>query len=293
MHVVFEKFETNPGHSFFVNDLIVNHFLSPIHYHPQIEITYIIQGTGMCFAGESVQPYQPGEIVILGDNIPHAFISSRDHYNTEKPIISRAINILFSKEMFGDTFLSMPENQFINSVFSDAKRCIRFSRKKSSELTSLIIKLSTTKGFERLDLLLQILYYMDSSEDKEFLNVPYLSYDINKEDMKRINKIYEYVFANYHNYISLKTIAEISNLSPQSFCRYFKNRTNKTFSKFLAEIRIGQASKLLKEDNKTVTDICYEVGFNHFSSFNKQFKNIMGTTALKYKKIQISSENAL
>jgi AraC-like DNA-binding protein len=285
MHVVFEKFETNPGHSFFVNDLIVNHFLSPIHYHPQIEITYIIQGTGMCFAGESVQPYQPGEIVILGDNIPHAFISSRDHYNTEKPIISRAINILFSKEMFGDTFLSMPENQFINSVFSDAKRCIRFSRKKSSELTSLIIKLSTTKGFERLDLLLQILYYMDSSEDKEFLNVPYLSYDINKEDMKRINKIYEYVFANYHNYISLKTIAEISNLSPQSFCRYFKNRTNKTFSKFLAEIRIGQASKLLKEDNKTVTDICYEVGFNHFSSFNKQFKNIMGTTALKYKKM--------
>jgi AraC-like DNA-binding protein len=285
MHVVFEKFETNPGHSFFVNDLIVNHFLSPIHYHPQIEITYIIQGTGMCFAGESVQPYQPGEIVILGDNIPHAFISSRDHYNTEKPIISRAINILFSKEMFGDTFLSMPENQFINSVFSDTKRCIRFSRKKSSELTSLIIKLSTTKGFERLDLLLQILYYMDSSEDKEFLNVPYLSYDINKEDMKRINKIYEYVFANYHNYISLKTIAEISNLSPQSFCRYFKNRTNKTFSKFLAEIRIGQASKLLKEDNKTVTDICYEVGFNHFSSFNKQFKNIMGTTALKYKKM--------
>jgi len=285
MHVVFEKFETNPEHSFFVNDLIVNHFLSPIHYHPQIEITYIIQGTGMCFAGESVQPYQPGEIVILGDNIPHAFISSRDHYNTEKPKISRAINILFSKEMFGDTFLSMPENQFINSVFSDAKRCIRFSRKKSSELTSLIIKLSTTKGFERLDLLLQILYYMDSSEDKEFLNVPYLSYDINKEDMKRINKIYEYVFANYHNYISLKTIAEISNLSPQSFCRYFKNRTNKTFSKFLAEIRIGQASKLLKEDNKTVTDICYEVGFNHFSSFNKQFKNIMGTTALKYKKM--------
>jgi AraC-like DNA-binding protein len=293
MHVVFEKFETNPGHSFFVNDLIVNHFKSPIHYHPQIEITYIIQGTGMCFAGESVQPYQPGEIVILGDNIPHAFISSRDHYNMDKPKISRAINILFSKEMFGDTFLSMPENQFINSVFSDAKRCIRFSRKKSSELTSLIIKLSTTKGFERLDLLLQILYYMDSSEDKEFLNVPYLSYDINKEDMKRINKIYEYVFANYHNYISLKTIAEISNLSPQSFCRYFKNRTNKTFSKFLAEIRIGQASKLLKEDNKTVTDICYEVGFNHFSSFNKQFKNIMGTTALKYKKIQISSENAL
>lgn len=285
MHVVFEKFETNPEHSFFVNELNVKHFESPIHFHPQIEITYIIQGTGMCFAGESVQAYQPGEIVIIGDNIPHAFISSRDHYDMETPRISRAINILFSKEMFGTTFLSMPENQFLNNVFSDAGRCIKFSGKESSELSGLIIRLSTKKGFERLDLLLQTLYYINSSEHKEYLNTPNLSYETNKKDMERINKVYEYVFANYFNNISLETVADIANLAPHSFCRYFKQRTKKTFSRFLAEVRVGQACKLLVENRKSVKDICYDVGFNHFSSFNKRFKSIIGTTAVKYKKM--------
>ncbi len=285
MHVVFEKFETNPEHSFFVNKLNVNYFKSPIHFHPQIEITYIIKGTGMRFARESVQPYQPGEIVIIGDNIPHAFISSRDHYDMGIPKISKAINILFSKEMFGDTFLSMPENQFLNNVFSDAGRCIKISGKGSSELSGLIIGLSTKRGFERLDLLLQILYYIDRSEHKEYLNTLNLSYEINKKDMERINKVYEYVFANYFNNISLETIADITNLAPNSFCRYFKQRTKKTFSQFLAEVRVGQACKLLIDNQKSVKDICYDVGFNHFSSFNKRFKSIMGTTALNYNKM--------
>jgi len=285
MHIVFEKFETNQEHSFFVNELNVNHFKSPIHFHPQIEITYIIKGTGMRFAGESVQPYQPGEIVIIGDNIPHAFISSRDHYDTENPKISQAINILFQKEMFGDTFLSMPENQFLNNIFSDARRCIKISGQGSSDLSSLLIELSIKKGFERLNLLLQILYYIDHSEHKGYLNTPNISYETNKKDMERINKVYEYVFANYFNIISLDTIADISNLAPHSFCRYFKQRTKKTFSQFLAEVRIGQACKLLVENRKSVKDICYDVGFNHFSSFNKRFKSIMGTTALNYKKM--------
>jgi AraC-like DNA-binding protein len=139
-------------------------------------------------------------------------------------------------------------------------------------------------GFERLNLLMQLLYEIDRWEYKEYLNAPNLSYETNIKDVERINKVYEYVFANYNKHISLAKIADLTNLVPQSFCRYFKQHTNKTFSQFLAEVRIGQACKLLAENKKTVIDIAYEVGYNHFSSFNKQFKTIMGTTALKYKK---------
>ena len=285
MHVIFEKFEANPEHSFFVKDLTIDHFTSPLHFHSQIEITYIIKGTGMCFAGESVQPYQPGEIVIFGENVPHAFISSREHYDMGNPEISRVIYILFPKNMFGKRFLSMPENKFLKNLFLDASRCIKFQGKEVSGLSGLIFGIAAKKGFERLDLLLQVLHNMESSEHKEYLNAPDLSYVSNKKDVERINKVYEYVFANYYNNISLETIAGITDLVPQSFCRYFKQHTKKTFSKFLAEVRVGQACKLLKENKKSVTDICYEVGFNHFSSFNKQFRNIMGTTALKYKKM--------
>ncbi len=285
MHVVFEKFEANPQHSFFVNDLTMDYFKSPLHFHPQIEITYMINGSGICFAGESVQPYGPGELTILGENVPHAFISGREHYNLEKPVKSRAINILFQKEMFGDTFVSMKENQFLKNIFLDANRCFKLSGNEVSSLSDLMFKMVTKKGFERLDLLMNILFLLEKSEYKEYLNAPNLSYVTNKTDAERINKVYEYVFSNYYKSISIESIAEITNLVPQSFCRYFKQKTNKTFSKFLTEVRIGQACKLLAENRSSVLDICYDVGFNHFSSFNKQFKNIMGSTALNYKKM--------
>ena len=285
MHVVFEKFEANPEHSFYVNDLTIDHFISPLHFHPQIEITYIVKGTGMRFAGESVQPYQSGDITVLGKNVPHAFISSKEHFDIKESGVSRAIYLLFREEMFGETFLSMPENKFLKDLFSDVSRCIKVTGKEAYDFSDLMFGIVENKGFKRLNLLIQLLYNINNSNHKEFLNAPDLSYETNKKDMERINKVYEYVFANYHKNIYLETIADISNLVPQSFCRYFKQHTNKTFSKFLAEVRIGQACKLLAENTKSVKDISYDVGYNHFSSFNKQFKSIMGTTALKYKKM--------
>ena len=285
MQAVFEKFDTNPEQSFFVNELSMNHFDSPLHFHPQIEITFIIEGTGIRFAGESVQPFQPGEIVLICEKIPHAFMSSKEHYDLEKPKVSRAIFTLFSKEMFGEKFLSLPENQFLQRIFSDANRCLKVSGKEAFELHGFMHGLAETKGFKRLDLLMQILYHMECSNHKDYLNSPDISYENNLKDVNRINKVYKYVFTNYSNNINLKSTAEIANLTPQSFCRYFKQHTKKTFSTFLAEVRIGQACKLLVENNKSVKDISYDAGFNHFSSFNKQFKSIMGTTALQYRKM--------
>ena len=285
MHVVFEKFEANPGHSFYVTDLMIDHFRSPLHFHPQIEITYMINGSGLRFAGESVQTYQPGEIVLLGENVPHAFISGREHYKEKNPAMSRAIYLLFRKEMFGNQFLNMPENSFLQQIFGDANRCIKIRDNEQGLFIHLMTAIVKRKGFERLDSLLQLLYEMNTSEEKEYLNVPDLSYETNLKDVERINKVYEYVFANYQRNISLTIIADISNLVPHSFCRYFKQHTNKTFSRFLSEVRISQACKLLLESERSIKDIAYDVGYNHFSTFNKQFRKIMGTTAFKYKKL--------
>jgi AraC-like DNA-binding protein len=285
MNVIFEKFEPNPEHSFYVNDLTIDHFLSPLHYHPEIEITYMIQGSGLRFAGESVQTYYPGEIVIIGENIPHAFISGQEHYREKDPTTSRSIYLLFQKDMFGKSFLEMPENSFLPLLFSEATRCIKVRDDKDKKFFKLITGIASQKGFPRLGLLLQLLYEIFISEEKEYLNVPDLSYKSNLKDVERINKVYEYVFANYQKDIRLETVAEITYLVPQSFCRYFKQHTNKTFSRFLSEIRISQACKKLLESRKSVKDIAYEVGYNHFSTFNKQFRKIMGTTALQYRKL--------
>jgi AraC-like DNA-binding protein len=100
----------------------------------------------------------------------------------------------------------------------------------------------------------------------------------------RINIIYDYSLKNFKRSIQLEEIAHVANISPNSFCRYFKSRTRKTYSQFLIEVRVGHACKLLIENNISIKQLCYESGFNNFTSFHKYFKMITGKSPLNYQR---------
>ena len=90
--------------------------------------------------------------------------------------------------------------------------------------------------------------------------------------------------SNFHREISLQEIANVSHMSPTAFCRYFKSRTQKSFTQFLNELRVGHASKLLHDKSYSISDVCYESGFNNFTNFNKFFKAITKETPSNYRR---------
>jgi len=79
-------------------------------------------------------------------------------------------------------------------------------------------------------------------------------------------------------------------MTRQSFCRYFKNKTRKTYIQFLMEVRIGHACRLLVEDEKNVKEISYDCGYNNISHFNHQFKLITKKKPLEYKRDYLKSQ---
>jgi AraC-like DNA-binding protein len=86
--------------------------------------------------------------------------------------------------------------------------------------------------------------------------------------------------------ISLETISEVANMTKNAFCKYFKKRTNKTYFRFLNELRIEHACKLLIDDNDmAIADIAYKSGFKNLSNFNRQFKFIKGINPNKFRKL--------
>ena len=107
---------------------------------------------------------------------------------------------------------------------------------------------------------------------------------IQASDLHRLNDVLDYLMKNFRNEIKLEEIAETANMSPTSFCRYFKSRTNKTVFQFINEIRIGHAHKLLVETQYNMDQMCFESGFINVSSFFKQFKAITGKTPSKFRK---------
>jgi AraC-like DNA-binding protein len=96
--------------------------------------------------------------------------------------------------------------------------------------------------------------------------------------MERFNDVYQFLLRNFSRDIMLEEVARICNMTPNAFCRYFKQKTQKTFTRFLNEIRIGHARKLLQNENYSIKDICYECGYNNPVNFFSFFKQITGQT---------------
>ncbi|HBE41987.1 MAG TPA: AraC family transcriptional regulator [Bacteroidales bacterium] len=281
---VFQKIEANINHSFYVEHVKFRYFPNPLQFHPDVEILYVIQGTGTRFVGDSIDKFGPGDVVIIGENIPHVWYSDAKYINGNNDLISEVIFVLFKKEVFGEQFWDMPESKAIYKLIQLSQRGIKLTGETRREVAANMMSICEVKGFKRIILLMSILEAI--AEKKEFLILanPVLQNSINHADSERLNRVYEYVVSNHDQKISLKQAASLANLSVPAFCRYFKKRTNKTFIQFLNEIRISFACTHLVEEDQPISKTGYRCGYDNVSFFIKQFKKVTGFTPLGYRK---------
>ena len=142
--------------------------------------------------------------------------------------------------------------------------------------------MSKLNPFKRLIRLLELLYLLAISGEFESFSTIGFTHTVNHTDAEKMDKIYTYILDNFKKELRLEEVSSIANMTTNSFCRYFKAHTKKTFSNFLAEVRIGHVCKLLLENNKTVSQICYLSGFRNVSNFNRQFKTVTVISPVQY-----------
>jgi len=95
----------------------------------------------------------------------------------------------------------------------------------------------------------------------------------------------EYINLHYTEEIRLSQLAELTDMTPVSFSRFFKLRTGKSLSDYIIDIRLGHATRQLVDSTKTVAEICYECGFNNLSNFNRIFKKKKGCSPKEFREI--------
>lgn len=253
------------------------------HYHPEIELIRFHKGAGMQFVGDSIKRFDKSDIVLIGPNLPHHW--KYDHENNADGGNGYPYStvIHFFEDFWGRPFLNLPENKIISHTLEKAKRGIQISAKDEPVIAGLIDQMVTAKGPLRIILLMQTLMMIGSANNAKLLSSIGFKYNFEETDKYRINLIYDYSFANFKNKILLGEIAEIAHLTPNSFCRYFKAKTRKTYLQFINEIRVGHACKLLMDDRISIKEICYDSGFNNFSTFYAAFKTVTGKTPSIYK----------
>jgi AraC-like DNA-binding protein len=185
-------------------------------------------------------------------------------------------------------FTNITDEQHILRTTQDlvkrASRGLRFFGATEKKITDILSQIPE-QGFKKITAFIEAVEALCRSEEYEYLASVSYKNQYDEKDTTRINTVYKFLMQNFHRNITLDEVANLCNMTPNSFCRFFKSRTNKSVNQFLNELRIGHACKLLSNENYSVSDVCYESGYNNLTNFNKFFKSIVKKTPSEYRKI--------
>lgn len=254
------------------------------HFHPEYQLFMVLKGRGTQFIGDSIRPYKEGEITFTGPNLPHLWRSDIETGKTTKENFSKGIVVYFNQNILGENLLQKEEGLKLKHLLKISLRGLLVTGVTAEKVKTLMQNLVHQEGLEKVVGLLEILHLLSQTDDLEVLASPGYINSLKQGDTERMNIVYAYVMQNFRSKIGLEELAELTNMTPTSFSRYFKVHANKTFSEFVSEIRIGHACKLLLEEKMNASQACYSSGFQTLSNFNKQFKAITRRTPSAYKK---------
>jgi hypothetical protein len=212
-----------------------------LHYHPEIEIMFNIEGIGTRVVGDSVQSYNQGDFVMVGSNTPHVWKSAPEHYEDNELRIECLV--LFIPDQL--PLFDLPELSPIKKLLNDSKRGIHFPVAVVPELSEKLRAIYNTHGKARIINVLDLLDFMTHVKNTSYLSTPQLSTEKGQRDFDRLSLCIDFLLRNYDQKIELRTLADLAHMTPNYFCRYFKQRTTKTFSQYLKELRISKASRIL------------------------------------------------
>jgi AraC-like DNA-binding protein len=267
-----------------------SYFDKPWHFHKEFELVLINKSHGTRFIGNDVRPFKDGDLALIGSRIPHLYRNSEEYYKGKKNLRANSIFIHFTNDFLGPSFFDIPEMRAVKNLLAKSMMALEITGKSKLYVIKKMHEMQHQSTTVRLMSLLDILIYLSQSRYlKKILSTEFSMGNV--KDTERINKVFEYVMKNYMNLIYIKNVAAELNMSVPSFSRYFKFHTRKTFSNFVTEIRIGNACKLLQENNHSIAEICYLSGFENLSNFNRHFKNQTGLIPKVYQ--QRFLQNAL
>lgn len=252
------------------------------HYHAQYELLYISQSHGVRFVGDSVSQFLPGDLTLVGPYLPHLWRNDPSFYSEDDTNKVKTIVLKFTKNFIGEDTFNLPEFSSVNQLLEESKYGVTFGSGVSKQLHDELMGIIDLPAAAQTIRLLDMLYHLSLTQDKKVLS----STDMRQyttDNSQRLDTVIKYISINYTNPISLEDVSEQACMTTNSFCRFFKKMTNKSFTEFLNEVRIRNASRLLAQEDMQISEICYTVGYNSITNFNRQFKKITGVTPKDYR----------
>lgn len=260
------------------------HFTVPWHFHNDYEIVFIIKSFGKKFVGDSVEEFTPGDLSVYGSKLPHFYINDLSYYRGDPNLRVNAIVLQFPPGYFPQQQLQRPEFGSVKKLLNSASSGLFFSPEQAGNGGKILQEMLMTSGMERHLLFVKLIDYLGSSKSR-IISKPDYTKSIDDPGEPRMAKIYKFTTIHYNKKITIKEVASVAGMNSTAFCRYFRQKTGKTFAQFVNELRISNACRFLRHGNQIIAQISDEAGFNNLSNFNRQFKRFIGKSPSEYREL--------
>lgn len=253
-----------------------DHFEAPWHFHPEYELTLILEGSGIRYVGNNISDFNQGDMVLLGSNLPHCWKSGDDNEGK-----CRSLVIQWRKETISD----LPVFERINQLMSKSHRGLYIKPDLVPEVSSIMHRVVETKTIQQYLAFIKLLDFVAQHAQYEWIAGASYSYDQTSTTTNRLESVQLFVKDHYKEKIKLAEIADLLHMSEQAFSRFFSKTMHKPFFEFLNEYRVNIASRLILETDKQMTEIAYQCGYESLPFFYKQFKKFKSYTPLEFRKM--------
>ena len=283
MKVIFEHQSNPSGGGLLVKEYVQTYFTSPYHFHDLYELIWIKKSYGKLYAGKNMMNFQDGDIYLFGPGFGHCFYNEKSFMDRGEK--AHAIAIFFKEDFLGEGFFDHTMFAKIRDLFARSTFGIKIEA-HSRGLYGLFDDIARQKGMEELITFLRLLHHISQfpASSVKILNDTQSAIKLTNKDSARLEPVIKYVMENFRDELDSKTAARMVYLNEAAFCRYFKSRTEQTFSQFVNHVRITHATNLLITEEWDILRICYESGFKNLSYFNRQFREITGQSPKEYRK---------
>lgn len=291
MQLMHEQLAFSGNNSIKVKRDEFSYFIFPWHYHSELEIVYVLESYGTRYIGDSVEPFKNGDLVLLGGNLPHYWKNHIDFHRDDPSFKVKAIVVQFPEAIVENNCNHFSEFSNIRELVKRSERGIQFFEPAVTQIGEKLKSLLDLTGLDRYIGLLKTLELMATTTHYKLIGSPAIKKTLPIGIDHRLEKILIYLNNNFTEDHKLKDLSTQIGMNETAFCRFFKAGTSKTIVEYIHDLRIGHACKLLMQNNKNISEIAFECGFNNISNFNRIFKRKTKHTPSSYLKVMVELLN--